>query len=147
MFKIYKLFFVAAIFWTLSSSANVVLNETLFELNQDIWTSYDLKQFVKAKYKTPLRLDFLNQSTDDYELFLATRLLYYQTVDSMSTTDLVKFKATQLISSDHAVENEMLIIKLLNDTTDFKYKTSSTDEKYNMWINYMKKKYNFILQK
>jgi hypothetical protein len=142
-----KYFFIAALSWTISSSANVVLNETLFELNQEIWTSYDLKQFVKAKYKTPLRLDFLNQSADDYELFLATRLLYYQTVDSMSTADLVKFKATQLIGSDHAVEAEVLKIRLLNDITDFKFKTSSTDEKYDMWINYMKKKYNFVSQK
>jgi hypothetical protein len=129
-----------------------ILNETLFEVNQQIWTSYDLEQFVKAKNKTALNLLFFKQADDDYELFVATRLLFYQTVDSMDTADLVKFKlAGQLnlldLSANHQFESELAKIKLLNEITDSKFKNPSTKEKYDVWISYMKKKYNFIFQK
>ncbi len=132
----------------LSAQTPIVLNETLFELNQEIWTSYDLKQFVKAKSKTPLRLDFFNTAENEYDLFLASRLLFYQMMDSMGTVEAAKYKLSEkLIGADQAVEFEVLKIKLLNDITDSKVKTPSTEAKYDMWVNYMKKKYNFISQK
>ena len=158
---VFKILFIFFGFIQFVHANEIVVNETLFELNQEIWTSYDLKQFIKAKNKTPLKLDFLNTASDDKELFLATRLLYYQTLDSMGSAELIKFKASDLTGQlalqlqpsnlsnqlNKSTKSEILIIKLLNDITDVKYKTSTTSEKFLTWLSYMKKKYNFINQK
>lgn len=124
-----------------------VVNEVLFELSNEVWTSYDFQQFVKAKNKVQLNPELTRLSTDDRDLFIMTRLLLRQITDAMSSAELVKYSVIAKIKdTDEAQTAEMHRLNTIRESDDSRYRQLISKDKYEMWMNYMKKKYNFIAQ-
>lgn len=124
-----------------------MVNEVLFELNNEVWTSYDFKQFVKAKNKVQLNPELTRLSTDDMDLFIMTRLLLRQITDAMSSAELVKYSViTKIKDTDEAQAAEIHRLNTIRESDDSRYRQLISKDKYEMWMNYMKKKYNFIAQ-
>lgn len=147
-----KLFFVFTLFVSFNLKAQMaasphVVNEVLFELSNEVWTSYDFQQFVKAKNKVQLNPELTRLSTDDRDLFIMTRLLLRQITDAMSSAELVKYSVIAKIKdTDEAQTAEMHRLNTIRESDDSRYRQLISKDKYEMWMNYMKKKYNFIAQ-
>jgi hypothetical protein len=124
-----------------------IVNEVLFELSHEIWTSYDFKQFLKAKNKVQLNPELIKLSADDMELFIITRLLLRQITDTMTTAEQVKYNLTAKINdSDEFQSAEVHRLNTIRESDDSRYRQLISKDKYEMWMNYMKKKYNFSVQ-
>ncbi|MBC7458270.1 MAG: hypothetical protein H7235_08335 [Bdellovibrionaceae bacterium] len=124
-----------------------IVNEVLFELSNEVWTSYDFKQFVKAKNKVQLNPEFTRLSTDDIEMFIVTRLLLRQITDAMSSAELVKYSVIAKIKdTDESQAAEIHRLNTIRESDDSRYRQLISKDKYEMWMNYMKKKYNFAAQ-
>lgn len=129
------------------SVTSSVLNEVLFELNNEVWTSYDFKQFVKAKNKVQLNPELIKLSADDMDLFIMTRLLLRQITDAMSSTELVKYNiVAKYKDMDESLALETHRLNTIRESDDSRYRQLISKDRYEVWMNYMKKKYNFISQ-
>ncbi len=132
---------------TSKSVTSSVLNEVLFELNNEVWTSYDFKQFVKAKNKVQLNPELIKLSADDMDLFIMTRLLLRQITDAMSSTELVKYNiVAKYKDMDESLALETHRLNTIRESDDSRYRQLISKDRYEVWMNYMKKKYNFISQ-
>ncbi len=138
------------IFIFVSMSSAEVINEVLFELNEEVWTSYDYQQFVKAKDKVPLTAAFLKQPKTDMDLFIFTRILYYQIIttglSSKETSHINAIKKFQSQNDSLNAEIERLKIIMLADQESARFQQLAVAERYELWFNYMKKKYNYTAQ-
>lgn len=124
-----------------------VVNEVLFELSNEVWTSYDFKQFVKAKSKVQLNPELTRLSTDDMDMFIMTRLLLRQITDAMSSAELVRYSViAKLKDTDESQAAEIHRLNTIRESDDSRYRQLISKDKYEMWMNYMKKKYNFTAQ-
>jgi hypothetical protein len=129
------------------SVTSSVLNEVLFELNNEVWTSYDFRQFVKAKNKVQLNPELIKLSADDMDLFIMTRLLLRQITDAMSSTELVKYNiVAKYKDMDESLALETHRLNTIRESDDSRYRQLISKDRYEVWMNYMKKKYNFISQ-
>jgi len=130
-----------------TSVTGSVVNEVLFELSNEVWTTYDFKQFVKAKNKVQLNPELIKLSTDDMDMFIMTRLLLRQITDAMSSAELVKYSVIAKIKdTDEAQAAEIHRLNTIRESDDSRYRQLISKDKYEMWMSYMKKKYNFIAQ-
>ena len=121
-----------------------VVNEVLFELSNEVWTAYDFKQFVKAKNKVQLNPELTRLSSDDMDMFIMTRLLLRQITDAMSSAELVKYSVIAKIKdTDEAQAAEIHRLNTIRESDDSRYRQLISKDKYEMWMSYMKKKYNF----
>lgn len=128
-------------------SPGQVVNQVLFEINQEVWTSYDLKQFLKAKNQVQLNPDLVKLAATDLDLFVMTRLLLRQIVGSMNSAELVKYNIiAKYKDSNESLSAEIHRLNTISESDDARYKQLVSKDKYEMWMNYMKKKYNFISQ-
>lgn len=124
-----------------------VINEVLFELSNEVWTSYDFKQFLKAKGKVQLNPELIKLSTDDMDMFIMTRLLLRQITDAMSSAELVKYSViAKMKDTDESQTAEIHRLNTIRESDDSRYRQLISKDKYEMWMNYMKKKYNFTAQ-
>ncbi len=124
-----------------------VLNEVLFELSNEVWTTYDFKQFLKAKSKVQLNPELIKLSTDDMDMFIMTRLLLRQITDAMSSAELVKYSVIAKIKdTDEAQAAEIHRLNTIRESDDSRYRQLISKDKYDMWMSYMKKKYSFTAQ-
>lgn len=124
-----------------------IVNEVLFELNNEVWTTYDFKQFVKAKNKVQLNPELTKLSSDDMDMFIMTRLLLRQITDAMSSAELVKYSVIAKIKdTDEAQAAEIHRLNTIRESDDSRYRQLISRDKYEMWMSYMKKKYNFTAQ-
>ncbi len=132
-----------------NSLANETINEVLFEVKSEVWTSYDEKQFLAVYKKNPIQLDLMRFVKDDRELFVFSRLLYLQAIDYLNQLDLINQKLldikNQLKSevNQKKIQSEIQKINLINSIEDFKFKDKYTLEKYLAWFGYLKRKYQF----
>ena len=123
----------------------VLINEVLFELNNEVWTGYDFNQFVKAKSKVQLNPDLLKLSADEMDLFIVTRLLLRQITDAMSSAELVEYSVIAKIKdADESLAAEIHRLNTIRESDDSRYRQLISKDKYEMWMNYMKKKYSFV---
>ena len=130
-----------------STSSGVVINEVMFEMNNEVWTIYDFKQFVKAKNKVKLNPELTQLAMDDRDLFIMTRLLLRQITDAMSSAELVKYSVIAKIKDTEESEAaEIHRLNTIRESDDSRYRQLISKDKYEMWMNYMKKKYNFTAQ-
>lgn len=131
-------------------SSPQVVNEVLFELNDEVWTSFDFQQFLKAKNKVPLTVNFLKQPQSDLELFTLTRVLYYQIITTNMTSiesqhnSALKRYQSQNDSLNAEIERLKMIVGA--ESGSARFQQLATAERYNLWFNYMKKKYNYSAQ-
>jgi hypothetical protein len=124
-----------------------VVNEVLFELSNEVWTSYDFKQFVKAKNKVQINPELTKLSTDDMDIFIMTRLLLRQITDAMSSAELVRYSViAKMKDTDESQAAEIHRLNTIRESDDSRYRQLISKDKYEMWMNYMKKKYNFTVQ-
>lgn len=124
-----------------------VVNEVLFELNQEVWTSYDYKQFLKAKNKISLNVPFLKQAQNDVELFLLTRILFYQMTASMTTFEAAQYSLlTKYRDQNDTYNVELQRLKMIVESDENRFQQLAIKDKYVLWLNYMKKKYNYLSQ-
>ncbi len=147
--KIFFTFILVFSFFTQaqSTSSGVAINEVLFEMNNEVWTTYDFKQFVKAKNKVQLNPELMKLAVDDRDLFVMTRLLLRQITDAMSSAELVKYSVIAKIKDTEESEAaEIHRLNTIRESDDSRYRQLISKDKYEMWMNYMKKKYNFTAQ-
>lgn len=122
----------------------MVVNQVLFEMNQEVWTHYDYQQFLKAKNQVSLNVNFLKQPKDDMELFILTRILFYQITRSMSGSESTQYNlASKYKDQNESLNIEVRRLKMIVENEDSKYQQLISKEKYDLWVNYMKKKYNY----
>lgn len=122
-----------------------LVNEVLFELGGEVWTSFDFKQFLKAKNKVPINSEWVKLTSNDLDLFIMTRLLLRQITDAMSASELVKYNLVSKYKDlDESLSTEIHRLNTIRETDDSRYRQLFSKEKYEMWMSYMKKKYNFI---
>jgi hypothetical protein len=127
-----------------TTTAPVLVNEVLFELSNEVWTRYDFKQFLTAKNKVQLNPELLKLSLDDMDLFIMTRLLLRQITDAMSSAELVKYNVISKIKdTDESLSVEIHRLNTIRESDDSRYRQLISKDKYEMWMNYMKKKYSF----